>query len=55
MPKYRIELDDGNGTFVELDIEAEDHVAAEDMALTQVKARPGADPDSVVIITVEPL
>ena len=55
MSKYRIELDDGKGTFVVLDIEAEDHVAAEYMAITQVKARPGADPDSVVIITVEPL
>lgn len=55
MPKYKIELDDGTGTFVMLDVDAEDQMTAEDMATEQIKARPGADPDLVVIVTVEPL
>lgn len=53
MSKYRVELDDGTGTFVVLDIEAEDQNAAEDIAFEQVKARPSADPELVVIVSAQ--
>lgn len=52
MSKYRVESDDGTGTFVVLDIEAEDQTAAKDIAFEQVKARPGADPELVVIVSI---
>ena len=55
MPKYRIELDDGTGTFVILDLDADNQLIAEDLAIDQVKKRPGADPDLVLIVSAGPL
>ena len=55
MPKYRIELDDGTGTFVIVDIDAENQLVAEDIAIDQVKVRPGADPELVLIVSADPL
>lgn len=55
MRKYRIELDDGTGTLVELDVEADDQNTAEDLAVEKVRARPGADAELVIIITTTPL
>ncbi len=52
MPKYRLELDDGTGTFVVCTVEADNETAAEEIAIEQVKARPGANPELVVIVTV---
>lgn len=55
MSIFRIELDDGTGTFVVMNIDAETQEKAEDLAIEQTKLRPGADAELVVIVTATPV
>ena len=55
MTKYRVEIDDGDGNIDWIEVDAQDDNEAVDSAIKKTAdLKPEADPDLMVVITVEP-
>ena len=55
MTKYRVEIDDGDGNIDWIEVNAQDDNEAVDSAIKKTAdLKPEADPDLMVVITVEP-
>ena len=54
MTKYRVEIDDGDGNIEWIEVDAIDENHAADSAVEKlVNLKPEADPDLMVVITLE--
>ena len=54
MTKYRVEIDDGDGNIDWIEVDAQDDNEAVDSAIKKTAdLKPEADPDLMVVITVE--
>ena len=48
---FKVEIDDGTGNFIFIEIEAENQNLAEEIALLQVNNMPGSDSDQSIVVS----
>jgi len=48
---FKVEIDDGTGNFIFIEVEAENQNLAEELALLQVNNMPTSDPDQSIVVS----